>query len=465
PKTDAYSLGCVMWEALVGHPPLAGDTAIETLLLHQHQEPVSVEVHNAEIPPALVKIIDGLLKKDPDIRPDLTESVLPELELLCMKLREGNPIKSAEPSADESPTKRHSLNAFMISSIVLSLCIGVVAFFLFNQPDVSKKESGRQTKGNKFFDFPDLQPSSKQTPGPSSSEVRRERERRAKQRAEDRKIQIDRFNKAYDKKDCAEVVNTGIVLARDSAENHKSPVAEAELFEKIGWGYEGLHKPRDAFQSYQRSLDCICKAPNQEKLKQLVYINSSLRTGYGLKEVSSEQRDQWLQQSESLALELLGENSTAYAHELLFYGDLTAHDHPTAVRYYRRCLDCLRTARPHPNAPSVSALRGQCLISLGRGQMEFEETDQAIISLQQAVKVLAKEKNLDFDLRVSALDADIKLADLLMQKGRFEDSYKATDYGVALSKVGNPPNKYRREIIIRRRSAFNMMRSKRKSSR
>lgn len=83
-KSDNYSLGCVMWTSLVGEPPFVGENVMETLLRHANETPPKLStLVDDEIPLALTELIDGLLAKNPDDRPDLKTVVIPSLvELL-----------------------------------------------------------------------------------------------------------------------------------------------------------------------------------------------------------------------------------------------------------------------------------------------------------------------------------------------------------------------------------------------
>ncbi len=83
-KSDAYALGCVMYECLAGQPPFIGDSAMETLIQHQHKQPEEIERLNGDqhLPPQLISLISRLLAKSPDLRPDLTMEVLPLLDSL-----------------------------------------------------------------------------------------------------------------------------------------------------------------------------------------------------------------------------------------------------------------------------------------------------------------------------------------------------------------------------------------------
>jgi serine/threonine protein kinase len=69
-RTDLYSLGCVIYESLVGTPPFVGDSPLATMMKHQRERPVSLqEASLGEIfPKELERCVQKLLAKAPDSR-------------------------------------------------------------------------------------------------------------------------------------------------------------------------------------------------------------------------------------------------------------------------------------------------------------------------------------------------------------------------------------------------------------
>lgn len=73
-RSDIYSLGCVLFEALTGSPPFMGDNAMNTMLMHQRSEcpRLADKLQNTRqktnFPPALEEIVQTLLAKNPDDR-------------------------------------------------------------------------------------------------------------------------------------------------------------------------------------------------------------------------------------------------------------------------------------------------------------------------------------------------------------------------------------------------------------
>lgn len=68
---DLYALGCVLYALLTGAPPFAGTEQAWVLMrMHLEEEPPALGAVRADLPPALVELVDSLLAKEPGARPD-----------------------------------------------------------------------------------------------------------------------------------------------------------------------------------------------------------------------------------------------------------------------------------------------------------------------------------------------------------------------------------------------------------
>src|SRR5688500_11534257 len=67
-RADVYSLGCVLYECLVGQPPFRRDSDIAVVFGHLEAEPPAPSAQRPELPAALDAVIAGALAKEPEQR-------------------------------------------------------------------------------------------------------------------------------------------------------------------------------------------------------------------------------------------------------------------------------------------------------------------------------------------------------------------------------------------------------------
>lgn len=105
-RTDMYSVGVTMFQALTGRPPLLGKTAVETTAMHQSVVPPAMadaivledDEEPIVFPPELEEIVARLLEKSPDARYDSLADVASELLALErgeIRKRQGGPATYA----------------------------------------------------------------------------------------------------------------------------------------------------------------------------------------------------------------------------------------------------------------------------------------------------------------------------------------------------------------------------------
>jgi len=83
-RSDLYSLGVVLFEALAGHPPFVSDDVGELLRMHVVTPPPRLDDEHPEVPGALADIVARLLAKDPDDRYQTSLSLVADLRALTV---------------------------------------------------------------------------------------------------------------------------------------------------------------------------------------------------------------------------------------------------------------------------------------------------------------------------------------------------------------------------------------------
>jgi serine/threonine protein kinase len=81
PAGDQYSLGCILYYCLTGQYPFPDGSSAEKMMAHQFKEPKPLRELNAEVPQALVDVVQRLMQKVPEHRyagaADVVEALRP----------------------------------------------------------------------------------------------------------------------------------------------------------------------------------------------------------------------------------------------------------------------------------------------------------------------------------------------------------------------------------------------------
>lgn len=83
-RSDVYSLGCLMYEALTGKPPLVGENPVKTIMKHIQEKPKRLRSRliRLDISEGLETVIMHCLEKNPEHRYQFVEEIIKDLELV-----------------------------------------------------------------------------------------------------------------------------------------------------------------------------------------------------------------------------------------------------------------------------------------------------------------------------------------------------------------------------------------------
>ena len=145
-RSDIYSVGCMLFEALTGAPPFTGQNAIETLIMHTSSSPPTLKQGSMgkDFPQALQAVLDKALAKNPQDRfQDMTAFKVALIQAIDQLDRRPGYIDA------KGKSKSGTGNTAMYASLVLLiLIIGAVTTWMVafrSKPSHSSVEQPQTT--------------------------------------------------------------------------------------------------------------------------------------------------------------------------------------------------------------------------------------------------------------------------------------------------------------------------------
>jgi serine/threonine protein kinase len=94
-RADIYSLGCVMYELLVGRTPFSGESPDDLLNKHLKAPVPNVQVHNAKVTSDMATLLRRMMAKDKKDRPETMKQLLKEFGSIRV-FKPANQLKTPE---------------------------------------------------------------------------------------------------------------------------------------------------------------------------------------------------------------------------------------------------------------------------------------------------------------------------------------------------------------------------------
>ncbi|HET6327086.1 MAG TPA: protein kinase [Planctomycetaceae bacterium] len=133
PRSDLFSLGCVLYRMAGGKAPFGGDDLISVVRALALEDPAPVLTLNRHVPPALSDLITALLSKSPDQRPPSAQAVVDRLDAIEEGLTAPRFTERTRASAlpAKSAAGRRRRKTWIVSVVSGLAAMLLLAWFVF----------------------------------------------------------------------------------------------------------------------------------------------------------------------------------------------------------------------------------------------------------------------------------------------------------------------------------------------
>ncbi|HEV3301236.1 MAG TPA: protein kinase [Planctomycetaceae bacterium] len=132
PRTDLFSLGCVLYRVATGRGPFGGSDLLSVLRALACEEPIPVRALNPCVPAALSDLIGQLISKSPDQRPASAKEVVHRLQAIADDLAAGRGVEAPAASrAEKQPPENRGRSVRWLVAAAIGLMILLPLGYLF----------------------------------------------------------------------------------------------------------------------------------------------------------------------------------------------------------------------------------------------------------------------------------------------------------------------------------------------
>lgn len=128
-RVDVYSLGCVLYECLTGHPPFERDSDVAVLWAHMHDPPPEPSRYRPDLPPTLDQVLaSAMAKRREDRYPTCGALATAAAAAAGIRTRESfTPRPSFDGGRQQPPSRRKRRTVLLVAvPLVVSLAAAAV---------------------------------------------------------------------------------------------------------------------------------------------------------------------------------------------------------------------------------------------------------------------------------------------------------------------------------------------------
>lgn len=143
-RSDFYAIGCMLYECLAGKKLFESENTME--LIHQHASASAIPAIDtlaAECPPSMLQLLNDLLQKNPEKRPQSTSKIISDLKQVESDIQAG--VKSSTRLTAPKPSSNLALTAAICFTAVIGI-IAVSGIIANQKTTTTKSHTKKQTK-------------------------------------------------------------------------------------------------------------------------------------------------------------------------------------------------------------------------------------------------------------------------------------------------------------------------------